>query len=77
MSSAIALRAASSLSSTMGKDRLFIWNNHLTTLVEELHQERIATGSDTNNPRVAEVCHHIAELVRERKVTIAVQVGED
>jgi hypothetical protein len=49
----------------MGEDRLFIWNNRLTKLVEELHRESIATGGDANNPRVAEVRHRIAELVRE------------
>jgi hypothetical protein len=68
MSSAIASGGGSSLtspSSAIGEDRLFIWNNRLTKLVEEFHRESIATGGDANNPRVAEVRRRIAELVRE------------
>jgi general stress protein YciG len=38
----------------------------LTKLVAELHQESTAAGGEEgNNPRVAEVRHRIAELVRE------------
>jgi hypothetical protein len=38
----------------------------LTILVTELHQESAAAGGkEGNNPRIAEVRHRIAELVRE------------